>query len=341
MAQRTALCEQLTEDEIRPAGLRQAQLEAIARDVERLQTRRNEFVTINCPACGSASWRLALEKYSFTFVTCRDCRTLFMNPRPPEAVMAWYYGDSETYRYWARHTFPASEAARREKIHKPWLKRVIACCDEYGVPRRTLLEVGAGFGTFASLVQESGAFARVLVVEPTPDMARACRERGLEVIEKRAEEIAGDIDAVDVAVAFEVIEHLFEPRRFLDRMQRLLRPGGLLVLSCPNGLGFDVVTLGPQSQAIDAEHVNLFNPASLRRLVEGAGFEVLSTTTPGRLDAELVRTAILGGRYDVSDQPFLKRVLLDEWERLGWSFQKFLAENGLSSHTWVVARRAG
>ena len=36
---------------------------------------------------------------------------------------------------------------------------------------------------------------------------------------------------------------------------------------------------------------------------------------------------------------FLQRVLIDEWERLGRGFQTFLAENGLTSHMWLAARK--
>jgi hypothetical protein len=70
------------------------------------------------------------------------------------------------------------------------------------------------------------------------------------------------------------------------------------------------------------------------------GFEVLETTTPARLDAEFVRTAALKGEIDLATQPLLQRVLIDEWDRLGWTFQRFLADNGLSSHMWLVARRS-
>jgi 2-polyprenyl-3-methyl-5-hydroxy-6-metoxy-1,4-benzoquinol methylase len=261
-----------------------------------------------------------------------------MSPRPSAAVMADYYACSENYRYWAEHIFPASEAARREKIHRPWLERVVGYCDRFGVPRGTLMEVGPGFGTFASLAQASGAFASVVAVEPTPEMAAACRARGVNVLQKRVEELGPEIDP-DVVVSFEVIEHLFEPRRFVAGCAERLKRGGLLVLSCPNGEGFDVATLGPASLAVDVEHVNLFNPASLSRLVEAHGFAVVEVSTPGRLDAEFVRTAAQKGEIDLSDQPFLKRVLIDEWERLGWPFQQFLATSGLSSHMWLAARR--
>ena len=59
----------------------------------------------------------------------------------------------------------------------------------------------------------------------------------------------------------------------------------------------------------------------------------------GRLDAELVRDAVLAGKLDLSGNPFLKKVLLDEWERLGGPFQAFLAANGLSGHLRILASR--
>ena len=253
--------------------------------------------------------------------------------------MESYYTNSENYQYWAEHIFPASEDSRREKIHRPWLQRVLGFCEKFDVPTHTLLEIGAGFGTFSELAGQSGRFERIVAVEPTPEMAAACRGRGVEVIEKPIEDIQDEIDHADVAVAFEVIEHLFKPKVFLEQCARLIRPGGLLVLSCPNGQGFDIEVLGADSLAIDPEHVNLFNPDSLSQLVEASGFDMLEVTTPGRLDAEFVHTAIEDGKFDVSNRPFLKRVLLDEWERLGWPFQQFLAEQGLSAHMWLVARK--
>ncbi|OGQ88408.1 MAG: hypothetical protein A2512_05745 [Deltaproteobacteria bacterium RIFOXYD12_FULL_56_24] len=330
----------LSENEIRPAELLAGQEAAFARDVARLQHRFAEFVTVSCPACGAAGSEQAFEKYGFSFKSCNGCKTLYMSPRPSEEVMADYYRNSENYAYWAEHIFPASESARREKIHKPWLARVLAYCDRFQVGRGTLLEIGPGFGTFSSLAIEQRAFARVMAVEPTPELAEACRRRGVVVFEKRVEDLAeGEIAEADVVAAFEVIEHLFEPSRLLTGISRVLRPGGLLVLSCPNGQGFDVAVLGPGSKAVDTEHVNLFNPTSLSLLVRTCGFEVLEVSTPGRLDAEFVHDVIVRGEYDVTGQPFLRRVLLDEWERLGSDFQQFLADHQLSSHLWLVARK--
>jgi len=332
--------EPLSVDDLCPKDLLEGWEAAFTRDVKRLNAATDRIVDVDCPACDGQNHESAFEKYGFQYVRCSDCRTLFMTPRPSESLMAEYYANSENYAFWSEHIFPATDTARREKIHRGRLERVLELCDRHDVPTGTLLEVGAGYGTFGSLALASNRFNRVIAVEPTPEMAKACRVAGLDVIENRIEDISETPLAADVVVSLEVIEHLFNPKVFVARCANLLKPGGLIILSCPNGEGFDIATLGAASRAIDVEHVNLFNPGSLKSLLLGNGFTEVSTSTPGRLDAEIVREVALNGGLDLSEQPFLKRVLIDEWEELGWPFQKFIAETGQSSHMWLTARLA-
>ena len=142
-----------------------------------------------------------------------------------------------------------------------------------------------------------------------------------------------------MVATFEVVEHLFSPRQFLDACRGLLTEGGILVLTTPNVQGFDVALLAEASDTFDVEHLNYFHPKSISHLLTTCGFQVLEVLTPGELDAELARKKILAGEVDFTGQRFLRRVLIDEWDRLGAPFQAFLSENGLSSHMWIVARR--
>lgn len=328
----------LSEHELCPDSLLEEQEAAFARDITKLQARQAEFLDVPCPACGTNRSEYIFKKFSFTFKRCSDCGTLYMSPRPTEKIMADYYASSENYAYWAKHIFPASETIRREKIHKPWLLRVIDLAKRHGVTTGRLIEVGPGFGTFCNVAIESGVFREVVAIEPTPELAQACRDRNVPVIESRIEDISHEFESADIVVAFEVIEHLFEPMHFIDQAARLVKPGGLLILSCPNGEGFDIAELGSKSLAVDAEHVNLFNPRSLSAMVEKVGFETIELTTPGRLDAELVRDTVLAGKHNLRS-PFLHRILIEEWDLMGLPFQQFLADNGLSSHMWLACRR--
>ena len=65
---------------------------------------------------------------------------------------------------------------------------------------------------------------------------------------------------------------------------------------------------------------------------------MLERLTPGKLDAELVRKHVLSGALSLDQQPFLRQVLIDDWERVGPAFQEFLAGAGLSSNMWLMGR---
>ena len=330
---------QLREDEIRPDRLRAGQQERFAADIRRLLERKRQFVPVACPACDASPFRNAFEKYEYSFVVCLECGTMYVNPRPTPEILEMYYATSENYAYWNRYIFPATEGARRGKIFRPRAERLRDICGRFGLRGGTLLEVGAGFGTFCEEAQRLGLFQRVLAVEPTPGLAETCRQRGLEVIQKPIEQVQQEAGQVDVVTAFEVIEHLFSPRDFVRRCASALAPGGILLLTCPNVQGFDIALLQQVSDSVDVEHLNYFHPASLSRLVTGCGFQVLEVQTPGKLDAELVRKKALAGEFSLEAHPFLRRVLIDDWEKLGGPFQQFLADNGLSSHMWLVARK--
>ena len=334
----------LTEDEIRPHALLAEQARLYAHDVAQLMRHRDDFVLVDCPACASDQFKKTYEKTGMSFVTCSGCGTLYANPRPSPAHMQEYYQNSKNYEFWSKHIFPASESARREKIFRPRVARVLDLCAQFGIPTNTLLEVGAGFGSFCHEMAKTGRFKRILAVEPTPSLAADCRRLGLEVIEQPIEEIdraalLGDGGEIDVIVNFEVIEHLYSPREFLRQCADLLNPGGILVVTCPNSRGFDVMELGVKSSVLDVEHVNLFHPASLAHLLDACGFDVIERQTPGRLDAELVRKALLAGDIDGESRPFLKRILIDEWEEKGHAFQDFLSANQLSSNMLLVGRK--
>jgi 2-polyprenyl-3-methyl-5-hydroxy-6-metoxy-1,4-benzoquinol methylase/ribosomal protein S27E len=329
----------LRETDIRPDHLIAEQMARVQRDIDRLLEYQAQFVQVDCPACMAHERKGMYSKNGFQYVACLACETVYISPRPPKPILEGYYETSENYQYWSTHIFPASEDMRREHIIRPRADKVIEICGKYSEQPGILLEVGAGFGTFCEEISQRHYFEKIIAVEPTPPLAQRCKERGLNVINLPIEAVNFQDLQVDVVVSFEVIEHLFEPIEFIRSAAQLLKPGGILILTCPNVLGFDVQVLGTASTTVDFEHLNYFHPKSLAHLVGRAGFETLEVSTPGKLDAELVRKATLAGDFNLDSQPFLKQLLIDRWENAGDAFQQFLVEQGLSSHMWLVARK--
>jgi 2-polyprenyl-3-methyl-5-hydroxy-6-metoxy-1,4-benzoquinol methylase len=330
----------IREEEIRPQRFLKDQKIMANLDLKRMLSKKNKFVKVSCPACGESKTKDKIVKNNLKYVYCKKCNTLYMNPRPAPEVLDWFYKNSPNYEYWNKYIFPATEDKRREKIFSPRVDQLLDLCNKYSLKKDSLLEIGCAFGTFCLELKSRRVFNKIVGVEPTPDLAKTAKKRGIKVIEEMIEDIdLEEKELFDVVVNFEVIEHIFSPSKFILNCKKMLKPGGILILTCPNGEGFDFVTLKEKCNSLDHEHLNYFNTKSLPLLLKSTGFEILEVTTPGELDAELVRKKILLGELDVTTQPFLKQILIKKWDQVGDKFQNFLSDSKLSSNMWVVARK--
>lgn len=329
----------MREEDIRPAAIAADQEVAMLRDIGRILSRRHEFVEVDCPACGSSDRSVRFRKFGLAYWDCQACHTVYVNPRPSPETLDWFYRGSVNYAYFHKYTFPQSNEARRRHIALPRVNRFLELCGQHGVNDGSFLEIGPGFGTFSLELASRNFFKRIVAIEPTPDLAAHCRRIGLEIIESRFEDITFPPDErFDAIGCYEVLEHIFSPREFLAHCRHVLRPGGLIAATVPNIEGFDIVTLGAASDSIDVEHLNYFHPGSLSRLFVSCGFEVVDVETPGELDAELVRNKVLRGEVTLDGQPWLKKILIEEWDEHGESFQAFLKASRMSSHLRCAAR---
>ncbi len=70
------------------------------------------------------------------------------------------------------------------------------------------------------------------------------------------------------------LEHVPDPKALVQAAFRMLEPGGMLALVTHDYTAGLNRLLGRRSPIIDVEHLQLFNHASLRRLVTDAGFDI-------------------------------------------------------------------
>lgn len=330
---------QFNETDIRPEKFDEEHNKVNLEDINMLQTRKNEFVKSNCPGCNLDDSKNEFIKNGFNYEKCNDCHTTYMNPRPSPEILKWFYRNSKNYDFWNNVMYPASENSRRKNIIIPRVNMTLDLCDKYKNEMKSLLEVGAGFGSFCLEMQSTKKFNRIVAIEPTPELAATCRKKNIETIESSIEDIDFSTEKFNVVVNFEVIEHLFSPKEFLLQVKNILNNNGLLILSCPNGMGFDIKLLKDKSHTIDHEHLNYFNPHSISLLLKNCGYKVLDVFTPGKLDAELVRKKILSGEFELNNDEFINHVLIKNWEEIGNDFQQFLSNNSMSSNMWAVAQK--
>ena len=140
-----------------------------------------------CPAC-DLKGELAFEKLGFSYLECHQCLSLWVSPRPVFEAFTAFYSDSVSSRYWAEIFYPAVESVRREKLWRPKADRIREIVSGLPISFKNVIDIGGGCGTFAEEFRVVSDLP-VVVIEPSPESAAACRKRGIEVIESFLEDV--------------------------------------------------------------------------------------------------------------------------------------------------------
>lgn len=325
----------MKEEEIRKREVFNRYLELVEKDVKEFFDF-NSFVKTNCPACGGDSFIKEFEKLGFKYVTCKNCSTLFVNPRPPFDTLKEFYSKSPSTSFWVNEFFKPVAEVRREKIFKPRAEYVSELLKEN---RKWVVgDIGAGFGLFLEELRKILPDSSYIAIEPSVEMAEICKAKGLEVNCLFLEEIEGMENEFDLLTAFELIEHLHKPALFLKKAHSLLKPGGHFLLTTLNSRGFDILLLWDKSKSIaPPHHLNFFNPDSLKHLMEKIGFEIVEVSTPGKLDWDIVEGMIKNEGVDCGR--FWNMLAVQESEECKRELEEWISRNNLSSHMRILAKK--
>lgn len=230
-----------------------------------------------CAMCGHDDGRLLIESddllhpsdQRFQMVVCGRCGHIYQNPRPTIAAIDRYYPDDyisyqtaieDDPRWWRRLDRRYGRYRRCAAVHRA-----------AGAPG-LLLDVGCATGLFLDGMRRFGW--RAQGVEPSRTAAEYARRRfGLDVFGGRLEEARFADASFDAVTLWDVLEHVHDPRATLAEVARILRPGGLLVLSMPNPGSLEARLLGRFWLGWDLpRHLNLFRPDPLKRHLRDYGF---------------------------------------------------------------------
>ena len=324
----------MREDEIRPKLIFDEYLRLAEADT------KNYFSdvfksTVMCPACASEG-NFSFKKNGFDYAECTNCQTLFVSPRPDALAFAKYYTESESAEYWATTFYKHTAEARREKLWKPKARTVREAMEKFGAVDADVIDIGGGYGIFSEEYEKLTSNS-VTIIEPGPSLAKACRDRGLTVVEKFLEGVVdGDLPQTNrFFVSFELFEHLHDPVSFFEHLNSIMNPGDLFLFTTLSGTGVDIQVLWEYSKSVSPpHHLNFLNPSSVPLLLDRCGFETLEITTPGKLDLDIMKNS----REYVKDHFWI--TFLDsasDTDIAKW--QQMVTETGWSSHMMAVCRK--
>ena len=207
---------------------------------------------------------------------CPDCGQLVSQ------AGAALYRQTMTQFDHADFNHPAGhELDRRHEVARRRLRKISGLLGKAAPAAIRLVDVGCSRGQFVAAAAQLGFDAEG--VEPAPKSAAAARAAGLRVHQGLLEDLRFPAAAFDALTLFEVVEHLRQPLELLRECRRILKPGGVLVISTGNTASWTVATMRARWDyfdiARDGGHISFFNPSSVRQLAANSGFTVARIET--------------------------------------------------------------
>jgi SAM-dependent methyltransferase len=326
----------MKEEEIRKRDIFNKYLELLKEDIEKFFPNDSSFFNSNCPACDSSDSKFEFEKHKFCYVSCKQCSTLYVSPRPTLQDLKRFYTNSASTSFWVNEFFKPHAENRRKLIFRPRAEYVYQLLSPKS--NSVIGDIGAGFGIFLEELAKYYPEARYVAIEPSVKQAQICRDKGINVLTCVLEEVDDSVEKFNLLTAFELFEHLFCPYDFLCNVYRLLKPDGHFLMTTLNPCGFDIQLLWEKSKSLSPpHHLNFFNPNSIVLLFKRCGFEVIEVSTPGRLDWDIVEGMIKKENTDLGR--FWNLIANTKDEKCKSQLQQWISNNNLSSHMRVVAKK--
>lgn len=208
----------------------------------------------------------------------------------------------------------------------------------------TLLDLGCGDGTFLAVLMRSSGRPRRAIGADSASAVADCRERlgripDLEFVE--VEELAAPQHAsrFDAVFCTEVLEHVVEPTVVLTSLERLLSPGGRLVISVPVETGPTLLLKQVARRLAGWTRVGDYawtRPYSWRELARGV------TAIHSRpFMTRPIHDGPFGPAHDHTgfNWRHLRALVASRFELLEVSGTPRHLPTGLGSQVWFVARR--
>jgi len=161
--------------------------------------------------------------------------------------------------------------------------------------QRRILDFGCGWGFFLAAAKARGWQAHGL--EPLPGHAVYARAKfDVDVVTDTLRDTSFAPEMFDAVTAFQVFEHIPDPSGDVQRLHRILKPGGVVLIEVPNIDTWSVGMLKDKHRHFVQDHLNFFSAHTLSNLLERNGFSVLTSYKPTRRMSYRHLTTIWGQR---------------------------------------------
>jgi SAM-dependent methyltransferase len=215
---------------------------------------------VGCPLCGkNYPSRVIPCQFGMkaSVAVCNSCRIGFQTPRPPpEATLAYM-----NWRWRSKDSYVDDRTAQMNRGSEQlgFVTKTVSR------DANTLLDFGAGAGSFVKLALDAGYDAVGVERSPTA-REKAKTSYGVDLLAELPDK------QFDVITLWDVIEHLRSPQDLLTKLWHSLAPGGTIFLETGNWESWERLCNRDRWHVYLFDHHFYFSPSSLQRITKAAGY---------------------------------------------------------------------
>ncbi len=212
-----------------------------------------------CPVCHGMQAGPYLMKDNFQLLRCPDCSMIFTNPVAADLASGEFYDQAGT-EYLSPEKLESDYAEVR-------FERELRLFRNY-CSSGAVLDVGCSSGAFLyQLNKRYPGDYQILGTDASGPPLDHAAKMGVPVI--KDDFLTHTFEQSFDAITFwAVMEHLFEPEKFLKKAASILKPGGVCFILVPNMHSLAASLLGAKYRYVYSEHLNYFTAATLRKFVK-------------------------------------------------------------------------
>ncbi len=229
-----------------------------------------------CSICGGDEFKILgaarLDAAgAFDISRCGSCGVIGFSPLPTRAELSAFYSAS----------YYDFDPGREEGKGRVFSRRLTQW-----KKNGTFLDIGCAEGFFLKGIRDSCGW-KVMGLEFGGSAARNAREElGLDVYNGELDEAGFEHEAFDFININNVLEHVRDPFGMLTICRTLLKPGGMIRLSVPNGLNdsrtlIDYCAQEGKPAFSHKGHIFFFPAKTLLYMIERAEFKIVKKKTYG------------------------------------------------------------
>jgi 2-polyprenyl-3-methyl-5-hydroxy-6-metoxy-1,4-benzoquinol methylase len=234
--------------------------------------------SIECNICNSGHIEHFLKKDEWEIVRCKECGLVFLENIPSDEKLKIIYDDS-FFKDGQKSPLDGSNIISNPTYFNA--KKRIDKIKQTGYVNGELLDIGCATGIFMKAASSSYNCTGLDVSDVATQFA--VKEMGLNAKCGTIFDHDYEKQSFDIITMWDVIEHVRDPDKYIEKINQIMKPGGLLVLSTGN---IDSLMFKIQKKnwhlLIPPFHLYYFNKHNITKLLEKHGFEVKSLKLDGQ-----------------------------------------------------------